>query len=583
MRAFPPYRSHTRKRGDKITDMATPSLLRRCVSQVERRLLVRRWLAVWPWCATAALGVAAVLVVVDRLRPLGIVATSAVSIAAGLSVVAALAWTWLRRADAATAAVELDRRCGLAERTSSALALGPASSDDPPAAEAVRSDAERALTTVNVAASFPWMPSRRAAWPLVPALALAALALSLAPRGSVVDPAAAAVAEQAQVQAATAALSRKLAEKQRTAEALKLAEAQRLLEKLQDETRRLQTDERLDRKEALVKLNDLAEQLEARRRAVGGADELKKQLSRLRSKQSGPAEKLAQSLTKGDYRGASDQLQRLRKQLESNDLDAAQKEQWAKQLDDLQRQLDDLAQKQAERRREAERESAQGLKSQSNDDGAGISAEEAAELSRKAAAAAENQEQLQQLQRALENAVDGMQQGRGDDAGRALSDLQRQLDDLAARSDELQLLDQGLQDLARCKIGCRGDGEGAGQNDPTGGAPGERPGRDGQGRQAQAGRGGSKPGVGTANNENPTDADDKNTFESRVRTEVGAAEFRVVGPTDGPNAKGRALQAIRDQAAALAEGGEPQPVANQPLDRSRRDQKRQYFDALRQE
>jgi hypothetical protein len=175
-----------------------------------------------------------------------------------------------------------------------------------------------------------------------------------------------------------------------------------------------------------------------------------------------------------------------------------------------------------------------------------------------------------------------LQEGRGDDAGQALDDLQRQLDNLAANSDELQLLDHGLQDLAQCKAGCRGEAEGAGQTDPAAGPPGDRPGRGGEGQQAQAGRGGSKPGVGTENNENPTDVDDKQTYESRVRTEVGPAELRVVGPTDGPNAKGRALQAIREQAAALAEGGEPQPVANQPLDRSRRDQKRQYFDALRQ-
>jgi hypothetical protein len=560
------------------------SPLRRGVLQVERRLFVRRVLAVWPWCATVSLGVAALLVVVNRYRPLGIVATSTLLAATGVSIAAALAWAWLRRDDATAAAVELDRRCGLAERVSSAMALGATASDDPPAAEAVRLDAERALARVNVAASFPLAPSRRAAWPLPAAVGLAACALLLAPRDPVVDPAAAAVAEQAQVKESAEALAKKLAEKQRTAESLKLTEAHKLLEKLQEETQRLQADRQLDRKEALVKLNDLAEQLEDRRRAVGGAEELKKQLSRLRSKHSGPADKLAQSLGKGDYRGASDQLQQLRKQLEARGLDDKQKEQLAKQLDDLQRQLDDLAKKQEERRREAEQQLAQGLKSKKSGGDAGASAEKLAELSQAAAGAAAEDEQLQQLQRALESAVDNLKQARGDEAGQALDDLQQQLDVLAAQNDEMQLLDGGLQDLAECKAGCcRGDGQGTGQAASNGGAPGDRQGQGGQNQQARAGQGGTKPGVGTARNENPTDADDKNAFDSRVRTEIGdAAALRVVGPTDGPNAKGRALQAIREQAAALAEGGEPQPVANQPLDRSRRDQKRQYFDALRQ-
>lgn len=562
--------------------MTNPSELRRCVNQVERRLLVRRCLAAWPGCAAAAFGAAACLVVVDHFQPLGIVASSVVMIALAASMIASLAWAWLRRDDASAAAVELDRRCELAERASSALALGATVADEPPAAQAVRADAERALARVDVAASFPLAPSRRAAWPLVPAAVCAALALLIAPRSPVVDPAAAAV-DRAQVQESTEALAKKLAQKRRTAESLKLAEAQRLLEKLQEETKRLQADGQLDRKEALVKLNDLAEQLEGRRREVGGAEELKKQLSRLRSKHSGPADKLAQSLGKGDYRGASDQLQQLRKQLEAKGLDDKQKEQLAKQLDDLQRQLDDLAKKQEERRREAEQQSAQGLKSKKSGGDAGASAEKLAELSQMAAGAAAEDKQLQQLQRALENAVDNLNLARGDQAGQALNDLQQQLDALAAQSDELQLLDGGLQDLAECKAGCcRGDGQGTGQAASNGGAPGNRQGQGGQGQQALVGQGGTKPGVGTSRNENPTDVDDKNAFNSRVRTEVGTSPLEVVGPMDGPNAKGRALQAIREQAAAVVDGGESQPVANQPLDRSRRDQKRQYFDALRQ-
>lgn len=562
--------------------MADSALLQRCLRQAARRLWADRFLAALPWCLLAASMIGAMVVVVSRYRSFGITVSAMLCGVLACAVAAALIAAWWRRGDALGAAVELDRRCGLDERASSAVALMEDSSLDSPVAQSLLADTERVLADVDVAAAFPLAVSRRWYRPLVPALAAIGFALWFAPSGPTLPGAVAAVAAAAQVKESTAQLEKKLTEKKQRAEELKLVEAQKLLEKLQEETHRLQTDGKLDRKEALIRLNDLAKQLEDRRRAVANTQELQQQLSRLRTKESGPAEKLAQALGRGDFRRASEQLQRLREQTKAGGLDDKQKQELEKQLDELQKQVDETAQRQQQRQEAAAKQLAQGLQKKESNDAGAPSPEEMSALSDKLAAAGAENDSLQRLKKSLEDAAEGMKQGRSDAAQQALDNLQNQLEDLAAQNDERQLLEGGLQDLADAKAEMgQGDGPGNQAADAAGGRPGGPNGREAGGHGDRPGRGGLQPGVGTARNENPTTEDPARLFDSRVRTSVGAGPLHVVGPSDGPNAKGRALEAIREQAQALADGAEPQPVANQPLDRSRRAQKREYFDALR--
>jgi uncharacterized phage infection (PIP) family protein YhgE len=306
----------------------------------------------------------------------------------------------------------------------------------------------------------------------------------------------------------------------------------------------LSADPTLGAKETLVKLNDLAQQLEERRRQVETPDAIRDQLARLRTKEPGPAHDLARSLRRSEFLDGVARLDTLQEQLKSGGIDASERDQLAKQLGELSRQL--YASVEASARR-----------------------------------ASDNS--LKKLQQSLGAAADGLRDDGDAAAESALGEVRAQLQSLAAEQGEMKLLDEGLQALAECKSGLRRGSEPA---PGSGDVPSETPG-DAQGAtEASASRdgksGGLNPGQSSAGGENPTAGSDRQPIEARTRAELGAGPLRVVGPSDGPNAKGRALAAIREQAAAAAEGSASPPIENEPLDRARRAQKRQYFDSLRE-
>jgi len=572
-------------------------LISQIVSRVRRRLFVGRVIRMWPGAATACFAAAALLAMLGRDRIEGTTATALLATAAAASVVFPFVWAWVNRPDAATAAQELDRRCNLAERVSSAVALAAATStssattNDAPIAAALRADAERAVAGIDLATSFPLFDSHRAPARHLPAVAMFLLAAWAASRSSFETPAPIDPTEAAQIESAATALEKKLALRKRSAEELKLVEAKRLLEKLQAEARQMQSAKALDRKEALIKLNDLGRQLDERRESIDTAAAIRKQLSKLRSKQSPAADKLNQALSRGDYRAAAEQLQRLQKELDAASSTDEQRTAAAKQLDDLQRQLDEIAQKSEARRDEAQRQSDAASIPGTGGEPSETSAAEAETASKQLAALSSQGEQLRRLQTSAEQGAEAMRSGNAAQAKSALEDLQRQLDGLTAQSEELTLLDEGLRDVAATKAGLA---QGSGGADATSPGAGESPGGPTSdegpsgGEPSKAAKtGGLQPGIGTSDRVHSTDdaATDTaaaNLVDARVRTEPGVGELNVVGPADGPNAKGRALEAIREQAATLSNAAAQQPVVNPSLDRSRRAQKRQYFDALRE-
>lgn len=620
----------------------TNRLIAQKLAIVRRRLFAERIVAVFPWIATGMFAVAAIAISVDKYYPFGATWQLALGVAAGATAIASLIAGAMTSRSELAAAVELDRRCGLEERVSTALALRPfaeseaegKSAAEVAARRAVEADAERAVAKVDVSESFPLSPTRRLAWPLVPVAAAIVLALWLSPAVPPVSPTAAAAEQvQAQMKETAATLEKKLEEKKTEAEKLKLVEAQKLLEKLQDEARKIKAATEVDQKETLVKLNDLAKQIQERRDQVAGADAMKKQLSRLRAKNPGTSEKLTKALGDGNFKAAAEQIEQLKKELESGKLDEKQKQQMADQLDRLQKQVSQLAKAQDERRKEAEQqlaskqneakqngsgeskdgkngESKQGGQKQdgqgeqaSSKSGSQPGAMDESALAEQLSKMASQQQSLDGLQEALEQASKGMQQGSGSEASQGLGNLQKQLDNLAKQASESDLLDRGMRDLAECKSGlcqgqdpnalAQGKGNGAGNKAGQNGGPGQ-PGEgqggqsggdqagDGQGNGGgesnQPGTGIGRSGTGGLNGEGPGMTA---SFDSRVKQQIGTGAFRVIGPSDGPNAKGKALEVIRDQERAVVAGRESQTLESQSLDRSRREQKKQYFDSLR--
>jgi len=618
----------------------TNRLIAQKLAIVRRRLFAERIVAVFPWIATGVFAVAAIVILVDKYYPFGVTWQLALGVAAGATAIASLIAGAMTSRSELAAAVELDRRCGLEERVSTALALRPfaeseaegKSAAEVAARRAVEADAERAVAKVDVSESFPLSPTRRLAWPLVPVAAAIVLALWLSPAVPPVSPTAAAAEQvQAQMKETAATLEKKLEEKKTEAEKLKLVEAQKLLEKLQDEARTIKAATEVDQKETLVKLNDLAKQIQERRDQVAGADAMKKQLSRLRAKNPGTSEKLTKALGDGNFKAAAEQIEQLKKELESGKLDPKQKQQMADQLDRLQKQVSQLAKAQEERRKEAEQqlaakqnEAKQNGDGESKDgnngdskqgdrkqDGQGEQASSKAgsqpgamdesALAEQLSKMASQQQSLDGLQEALEQASKGMQQGSGSEASQGLGNLQKQLDNLAKQASESDLLDRGMRDLAECKSGlCQGQdpnaqAQGKGQGNGAGSKPGQNggPGQagdgqglagdgqgngNGNGQTNEPGNGIGRSGTGGLNGEGPGMTA---SFDSRVKQQIGTGAFRVIGPSDGPNAKGKALEVIRDQERAVVAGRESQTLESQSLDRSRREQKKQYFDSLR--
>ena len=126
--------------------------------------------------------------------------------------------------------------------------------------------------------------------------------------------------EKKQVKTTSEVLRRKLAERQEEAHKKGLKDAEELFTKLEQGTKQLVKNDE-DRKQALVKLNDLAKDLEKRRDDLGGNDRLKEQLEQLKNLAQGPADKMADAMRQGDFQKAAQELKKLRDQIENGQLD----------------------------------------------------------------------------------------------------------------------------------------------------------------------------------------------------------------------------------------------------------------------
>jgi hypothetical protein len=260
----------------------------------------------------------------------------------------------IRRAPSRTdAALALDDRFGLRERVVTALSLTP-DLHATPAGTALLADAEARVKAVKVRERFPvGLPWSSA---LVPAggLAVALVALFYHPSFPVAQ------GETAQTKLSAEAkkeIDKKLdeiAKKPRTpekptdrpkSEDLKRLEARldEIAKKPRDTTQQLR-----DRIKDMTPLEEEFKKLE--RDKTEKARMLQQQLQAKDRMQpndvprDGPAKEFSKALSEGDIEKAKDQLDKLTKKLEKNELSQAEKEQLGKQLDDLAKRMDRLAQ-----------------------------------------------------------------------------------------------------------------------------------------------------------------------------------------------------------------------------------------------
>ena len=416
--------------------------LRRQVRTARRRLGVQRFVGVLGWCCFVGLSMAMLMITLDKFWPTGIVPWVWPAGGVALGIVAAVSWSIARGRGPLDAAIEIDRRFGLKERVSSTLAMSSEQRNSA-VGEAVIRDAVRCMERVDVPVRFPLSPGKQLLLPFLPAIGLALVWWLVV----VENPAGADTAAiMKQISQSSDSLKHKLIEQRKRAMEEGLKDAQMFFEKLQEETGDLAAASEGDRKQALVKLNDLHKQMERRRQQLGGAEGIKKQLKQLANPGQEPAEKFLQEIAKGNFKNAVKELDKLRSKMSKGELTPEDRKKLAEQLDRMQRKLQQMVENQKQKK-----EDLQDRIQQARNAG---QKEEADRLQQQLDQIQQQMPQMNKLQEMagkLGQCSQCLEGNQLQDAGDLLDQLQGDLGDLQQQFQEMQMLDDAMDQLSQAR------------------------------------------------------------------------------------------------------------------------------------
>ncbi len=485
--------------------------------------------------------------------------------ALGVGFLVALAWTWLRGRSELDAAMEIDRRFGLKERIASSLSL-TADEADTPAGNALINDAMRSIGRLEINERFK-IQIGRSAWLPVGAAALALLLVGFIDNKeaqSSTDPGATKLSKK-ELTNTQQSLRKPLVNLKKEAAKKGLKEAEELLMQVDKKVEKL-AENSLNKKQALVKLNDLAKQLNERREKLGGDNEIKKQLAGMKDFNKGPADKMVDAMKNGDWDKAKQELEKLSNQLKQGKLDEAAQKELMKQMEQLKQKLEQAA---AERKQAIE-----DLKKQVEDQKKKGNLAEAGKLQQKLDQLQKQQKRSQQLGKMaqkLAEAQQAMQQGDRQAAAQAMQQMMKQMEAMQKEMTEGQMLDAAMEQLKMAKnaVGCE-DCEGAGCQMCQGGA--------GNRMNRMAGMG---MGQGQGSGPRPDEKNDVNFRDSQVKQNPGKGAAVIAGEAEGPNIRGDVQEVIREEMAA--QGSQPaDPLVIEQLPKTQRENAEDYFNRLRE-
>ncbi len=465
-------------------------------------------------------------------------------------------------------ALEVDKRFGLSERLSSSLSMSAADRESE-FGLAVISDADRRADKIKIAEKFGYQPSRLGWLPLAitPILVLVLIlvdpATPVAPDGTnEIDPAVA-----AQVKRASLQLKKRIAQQKRNAEAKGLKDAQDLFEKLEKDLNQITEKKNIDRKEAMIALNDLKKQLEERREQLGSSDQMRKAMAQMNSLQAGPANEAAKSIAKGDFGKAEQVMRKLAQKMKDGTLSDKEKEQLQKQVQQLKDQLEKAIAEQKRKQAELKEKIEQAKREGRSEDAAKMQQQ----LNEMQQQSKQQSQQMQQMADKLGQAAQAMQNGDSKQAANALDAMADQLGDMQQEMSELQDLEDAMNDLSQSKEQmrcsscggagcqqCQGMGMGMGEGDKPGDGLGE----------------------GSGQGDRPEEEGDTNTYETQVRGQVKKGKAVISGFADGPNRKGISREDVK-RAIESSFSEESDPLENQQLPRTEREHAMDYFNKLR--
>ncbi len=552
------------------------------VRRARRRLVLEQFISIATWSLFVTLLVAVVGVAIPKIWVLAIDSQtwmwSWVGGSIGAGVLTAMIWTFCVRRSALEAAIEIDRRFGLKERVSSTLALGPEERDTE-IGKALVTDTARRVERIDVKDKFRLSPSWRNALPLLPAAIVALLAI-LPNAVMKKTEASTEVTEQQNkklnktVVKMQQMLAQQQTEKKDADDNLKDGEFKQELAKKLNE---LANKENAERKDVFVKLNDLAQEIEKKKKEFGGAEDLKKELAKLKEIEKGPADKFAEALKDGDLGKAQEELKKLVEAAKKGELKEEDKKALAKQLEKIKEQVEQKKQQRDQVKKELEEEVKKKMAA-GDQEGAEKAQQKLDEMKQKEAQAQQKMEQMaQKLGECAKCMKEGGQQG-NENAAKKMDQLAKDLKDLEKELKEVENLDEMLDQLADAKEAMQGDGEDGKKGQPQDG--------EGDGEDGKDGKEGKEPGkgkTGKGRGEGERDEEENKTgfYDSRVADEARKDGKSVkIGDARGKNVKGKTSIELRQEVSSNL-GKDPDAQEETALPREQREHSKQYFEKFR--
>ncbi len=469
-------------------------------------------------------------------------------------------------------AVEVDKRYGLRERLSSSLTLHDEERESA-FGLALTADAEKRADQLAVSDRFGLRPTKVGLLPvsIVPLLAVVLLVVEPISESNASSLSQAEMQQAKQVQTAAAQLKKRIQQHRRKAESEGLKEAQELFEKMEAELDKITSREDLNRKDAMIAMNDLKKQLEERREELGSSEQLRRAMSQMDGLESGPGEKIAKSMEQGDFGKAEEMAKQLASQMRDGKLSDQQKEQLKKQVEQMKNALKKAAEEHEQKKKELQDQIEQARREGRGEDAAKMQ-QQLNQLQQKDS----QMQQMGQMAEAMNQAAQAMEQGDASQAADALEKMADQLGEMQQEMSELEDLQSAMDQLSQSKNqmrcekcgggGCsQCQGQGMGQNFGQGQGQGE----------------GDGLGAGSGFGDRPEQEEDTNTYETQVRGQVKKGRAIIAGFADGPNRKGVSREDVKAAIeSSLTE--ESDPSENQVLPRTEREHAQQYFDQLRE-
>ena len=497
----------------------------------------------------------------------------------GGALFAALCWTYGARRGILDAAIEIDVRCGLKERVSSVLALTPEELQTE-AGKALLADAERRAEHIELREYFPTTVTWYSLFPAAVAVVVFFMAFSVRDVASTQAEASATdAASSEQVRRSIEELKRRLAERRKLTETSESPDAHAVLVKLQEAVDQMAKSD-VDRRHALVELNNLSKQLAERRLQTESVEKVRDQLRQLSGFEEGPAERIANAMKAGDMQQALEELSRLNDRLRDGTLTDQEKQELIKQLRQLSGELEKMlaAKRDLEQKKRELESRVEELKREGDLATAGQLQEKLDQIQQSLDAMEQQNPQLRQLAEmanCLRECADSMPRGAENEATDELDRLAESLRQMQSELDDLEATDELMEEIASAKsaLSCKSCG-GKGCDECQAAAMGLQ----GNGMfSTQPGRGlGDGQGVG----DRPEEETETAASEARVRGKPGKGEAVRVGNAGGANVAGDTRESIHEEMASPV-SEDADPVSYEELPRRERNQAREYFESLR--